>query len=674
MPQPEANPQYIVDYEGSFYRGVKSDVDPSQLPPNYVWSAINMLNVGGVLTCRPGYRCITTFPDGNLQGAALFRPQVGIEQLVVVIDGVFYVAEWPFTSWRMLTNVLMSPQAKQIYWAMTVQAAERITEDIGSAIRAIEPRAVLFANDGGFTAPAWFDGANSGHVRDNYFETPAGGPMCWVGDRLWVAVRNQVFASDIANPFSFREQVYLGGNSSFFFDSEVTALSPTPSIEAPQLMVFTESSGSILQANMRVRDQWPYTPDFQREVVQVGCASNRSIVSHYGKLVWYSPAGVAFFDAASAGKHTSRLPVRDNEMMVSKITVSEDQSLIASATFGQYSLLSVPAEDSYNKHTWVLNNASLETLSDESGPSWAGHWLGTRPVEWVYGVIANQERIYHVSVDDDGKNRLWECFLPDRLDNGCPITWAFSTRGFFGVSAPSTQKMPGAPCRLAWTDVALAGISENLDIAAFYAGGTRGAFRQMMSKMVAVEKGSISADVEIDADTEIFAFKPQSRVLRTEDAGLQQAEETGSCPIERPWLESIDESFQLYVTGNGPATIKWLRVFAMTTGDDWSGDAEARTSETGINALRFDGAGAQGEDVAEATAKLLAVPAPNFISVKTAVVEQGGMSAVGVGSGESLVSQEAADRVANIVATKQAENELRNALPKVISVGEEIDS
>lgn len=670
MPQFEANPQYIIDYEGSFYRGVKSDVDPSQLPPNYAWSAVNMLNVGGVLTCRPGYRCIVTFPEGNLQGAAIFRPQVGTEQMLVCVDGIFYASLFPFDSWRMLDNVRMSPQAKQIHWAMTVQSAERITSDIASAIRAIPPRAVLFAQDGGFTAPMWFDGANSGHIRDVEFETPAGGPMCWVGDRLWVAVRNQVFASDIANPFSFREQIYLGGVSSFFFNGDVMAMTPTPSIEAPQLMVFTENNGSILQANIRLRDQWPYTVDFQREVVQVGCASDRSIVSHYGKLIWYSPAGVAFFDAATAGKHSTRLPVRDNEMMVSKTTVGEDQTLIASGVFGQYALISVPAEDRYNKHTWVLNHASLETLSDDSGPSWAGHWLGTRPVEWCYGIIGGQERIYHVSVDNDGQNRLWECFITDRLDNGCPITWGFSTRGLFGVSAPSTQKTPGAPCRLAWVDIALAGISEDLDIAAFYAGSTRGAFRQMLSKLLKVSKGSLSPEVEIDAETEIFAFKPQSRVLRTEDAGLQQADETGTCPVERPWLESIDDSFQIFVTGNGPATVRWLRAFALTTGDDWSGDATARTSETAVNALRFDGAGATGDDVNEVTAALLTVPAPNFVSTRTTVVEQGGMSSIGVGSGESLVSQEAADRVAEIVARKQAENELRMALPKVLSLGD----
>ena len=59
-----------------------------------------------------------------------------------------------------------------------------------------------------------------------------------------------------------------------------------------------------------------------------------------------------------------------------------------------------------------------------------------------------------------------------------------------------------------------------------------------------------------------------------------------------------------------------------------------------------------------------------YTSNQTVVVEQSGLSAVGVGFAESIIAQQAADRVAEIIATKMAENELRAALPPVISVGE----
>jgi hypothetical protein len=663
-------PQYLVDFDGTFFRGVKSDVDPSQLPLGYAWTAVNLINLGGVLSTRPGHRCIVRLPDGNLQGAHLFRPLVGMEQLVVGIDGIIYVAEWPFTEFRMLTNVQFSPHARQLYWAQTTQSAYRVTDDFSAKISVMEPRAVLFIQDGGHTAPAYYDGSMSGHVRDKFYETPAGGPMCWVGDRLWAAVGNQVLASDISNPFSFREEIYLGGVSAFFFQSEVTAMTPTPSIESPQLMVFTEVDGSILQANVRSRDLWPTTEDFQREIVQVGCLSQRSIMSHYGRLVWFSPSGISFFDPALSGKITTRLPVRDNEMLISKASLSEDLGLVAGACYGQFLLMSVPAEDIFNKHTWVLNHASLETLSDDSGPSWSGLWLGTRPVEWIYGTIAGAERIYHVSSDADGGNRLWESFIPDRLDNGCPITCGFSTRGYFGQTAPVQSKLPGQPCKMCWADAAFTGITEDLDVGAFYAGGTRGAFRPMMAKKVKVERGSLSPNAQITSTTEIFAFKAQSRTLRTEDVSQQNTEgDSGTCSIESEELDGVDESFQLFFVWHGPATVRWVRAFAQAMSEDWSGDPAACVSETEIHGLRYDGFGATGADIQEVITALAAAKAPAFVSNQVATCEQDGISATGIGSAESLVSQDAADRVAGIIAQKTAENEVAKQLPKVLSSG-----
>jgi hypothetical protein len=55
--------------------------------------------------------------------------------------------------------------------------------------------------------------------------------------------------------------------------------------------------------------------------------------------------------------------------------------------------------------------------------------------------------------------------------------------------------------------------------------------------------------------------------------------------------------------------------------------------------------------------------------VVTETVIVGDFSAVGVGVAESIISQRAADRVALVIATKMAENELISVLPKTISLG-----
>lgn len=664
------NNQILIDWDATFFRGAKSDVDPSQLPQGYYWTGLNLLNLGGVLSTRPGYRCVAKLASGKLQGAALFRPILGLEQLLVAIDGKIYTSPYPFEEFKQLPNITLSPSAKQVFWAQCLQAAHRTSAGLNSAIEVIPPRAVMFIQDNGSSAPAWYDGSNSGQISGNVFETPAGGPMAWVGDRLWIARDNQVFASDIADPFSFRERVYLGGNESFFFTSEVTALVTTPSIESPQLFVFTSRNGSIVQANIRDRTQWPITPDFQSEVIQVGCLAHRSAVSHYGHLIWFSQSGVAIFDPATSGKLSARLPVRDNEMLVSKARIDQDVSLIAAGTFGQFLMMSVPSEDIFNKHTWVMNNASLATLSDDSGPSWAGIWTGTRPVEWVCGEIAGVERAFYVSVDNDGNNRLWEAFQPDRLDNGCPITWAIETRGHFGMTSSNPQKNPGARCRLTWVDVALSGTAEDLDLGVFFAGSTRGAYRPMLTKRVSVSRGSLDSNTELSISSQIFAFKPQSRLIRSEDANGQSPDPVaGMCGVENPDLDNIDESFQLLVVGHGPATVRWIRSFAYPVMEDLSGDGRACSDEDRLNAVRFDGVAAFGETAEELIAELSAAPTQEFYSNQTQILHNGDFSAVGVGSAESIVSQAAADRVAKIIAEKQAQAELDAVVPPVLSVG-----
>jgi hypothetical protein len=661
----------LFDFDGAFVQGMNSSMEPGQLPIGYYWDSINMVNVGGVLSCRPGHRCLVTFPMGNLQGATIFNPRVGLSQFIVVVDGIVYVAPYPFLQFAQLPNVQMLPWAKQVFFVNAVQSAKRTTTDFSSPITVINPRNVLLIQDGGNTAPAFFDGSTSGHIRDNLFETPAGGPMVWVGDRLWVAVDDTVYASDISNPFSFREQIYLGNVQGFHFTGTVTAMAKTPSLEAPQLAVFTETNASILQANIRDRSLWPTTDNFQIEVLQTGCVGARAVVNHFGQLAWFSPQGLVVFDFATAGKLSTRLPLRDNEMMRSKGRVSDNLDCIALGSFGQYALVSVPSGDYYNKHTWCLNDVSVESLTNSSGPSWSSVWLGTRPVQWVTGVVSGIDRIYHVSVDEsDGQNRLWESFTPDRLDNGCPITWAVQTRGYFGATSQS-GKIPGSDCRFQWSDVALCGVAEDLNLGVFFAGGMRGEYKPILAKKISVARGSLRDDVPIVATSRLFEFKPQQRIVRTQDANQTPLNtETGSCPTESNKLEGVDESFQVLVVGQGPATVRWIRSFAKSTPEDMSGSAEACIDEVPYNTVRFDGPGVADPNIVVATEELAVKDLQHFTATKTVTVTDQGVSAMGIGSAESIISQAAADRVATIIATKMASVEISGSLPPVISLGE----
>jgi len=656
----------ITDQDLTFFRGSRSDTDPAQLAPGYVWNMVNMVNRGGVLKTRPGHICRTSLPDGKLQGAELFRPKIGIEVMVVVISGIVYVAPWPFFTFRMLDNVLLSSHVERVYFCLAEQSVERVDHTLESAIEFILPRNVLFIQDGGYSPPAWFDGSGSGHVRENPYETPAGGPMCWVGDRLWVATGSRVWASDIANPFSYREQEYLGGASSLVFPEPVTALAKTPGLEFPELLVGCENASHLVMAHVRNREAWALTDGFQRELFPIGITSQRSVVSQFGKLWWFSPSGLTSFDAAALSKQTGRQPVRDIEMAVSKAGLADNLGGVAGATFGNYLLMSVPSGDSFNSHTWVMDGASVESLQDSSGPSWGGYWTGTRPVQWVYGTVAGRERIFHVSVDVDGKNRLWESFTDSRSDNGCPITWHVESRGYFGalsgVNFPS-----GRQKTLCFAQVQLAEISEKLDVAVFWAGANRGPYKRCSTKRVNVERGNIRWDVPITQDTLLFGLKPQSRVITTEDVRKKSPDENTSCAVEGD-REENDTAFQFCIVGSGEAAIEWIRVFAepVTANDIQSGVCEK--DETEANLVRFDGAASEAATYAEAVEALTA-GSPYFESTQTVVISRDGLTVSGSGWARSVISQADADKIATRIAERQAEVQYEREAPTILSDG-----
>jgi hypothetical protein len=199
----------LYDFDTQFVRGAASNTDPGSLPVGSYWMTMNMLASGGLLSCRPGYRWVANLPIGKLQGTRIFQPRLGLEQILAAVDGVLYVADWPFADFRPISTIRFSPTASQIFWSGDCdQSAQRTDlEAFDSAIEVLSiPQRMLIMQDG-ITAPAYWDGGVGAHIRDYPYQTPIGGPMCWVGDRLWVASGDTVYASDIANPLSFREQI-----------------------------------------------------------------------------------------------------------------------------------------------------------------------------------------------------------------------------------------------------------------------------------------------------------------------------------------------------------------------------------------------------------------------------------------------------------------------------------
>jgi hypothetical protein len=315
----------------------------------------------------------------------------------------------------------------------------------------------------------------------------------------------------------------------------------------------------------------------------------------------------------------------------------------------------------------VLDNSAAESLLADVGATWSGYWVGTRPVEWVYGMVAGKERIFYVSKDYDGQNRLWEAFTDDREDGGgCPITWAFATRGYFGLTA-GLNYPPGRDKVFCYADLAIAEARGNVDIAAFVAGGTRGQFRKVLEKRIIANRGSLRYDEVLGTDSVLYALKPQSRIVRTEDVREKPENTLSSCPVERDILENTDDCFQLLVVGMGHAGVRWIRAFAQSANEDLSGRCEA--NETEYNAVRFDGASSKDEHWSDVNAAL-SVAADYFPSTQVVTLEQRGFQAIGTGTTSSVISQAAADRAAEKIAITVAEKGLRDAIPKLVSDGD----
>jgi len=654
------------DIDARFLAGMDSSSDPSTIGQESYARGMNVVNRGGVLQCRPGYRCKQALPTGNSQGAAVFRPLQGYEVLLYGVEGVLYASQYPFAESSVVPNVSFAPQARQLFFQ---QAQQNIRYNDDASLTLIPSRNVMVIQDGGLTAPAVYDGTTAEHQRGGG-TIPLGGAMAWSGDRLWVSQGTKLFAGDIANPLSFREPLYFATVLSFSLPGEITALAEVPNSNLAQLLVFTESTTTLIQSGIRNREDWNATPNFQRILFpSVGCVSARSITAHLGLLWWYSTFGLTSLDAASLTQQTSILPYRDDALADSKGRLSQDLGGVAMAFFESYLLVSTPYCDKFNRHTWVLDNAPIQRLNGAAGAAWNSFWTGTRPVQWIYGSFAGREQIFFLSRDFDGQNRLWEAFTSDRLDDGCPITWYVETRAINGGSLLLNKQFR-------YADVFLSELDGEIDIGVFWAGASRGKYKRILSKRIKASKGSIRSDQRIAADSKIFAMKKQMRTIRTQDAKQLAVEESlSSTGVESENAEFIDDAFQLLIVGSGPGAVSGIRYYlepapgtagSNSPNKELSGAVEQ--DETEENFVRFDGAAAEAHTFADALAELT-TELLVFISNRTVTVTQSGVTSIMAGYGESVISQADADKIATAVATKKAVNELQVNLPKIVSLG-----
>lgn len=622
-----------MDGDIDFSLGMNSVADPERVAEKAYVRGVNAVKRGGMLQCRPGFSWKFNLPSGNLQGMTVFRPTQGGAQLVFAVDGLVYASAYPYTQYRKLKGLQFSPYSERVFWCECEKTVQRNAD---LSITFITPRSVLMIQDG-FTAPAYWDGAVSAHVAGGIaaFKTPLGTAMAWSGSRLWVARGQQVFASDIADPLSFFEGLYVGDIGAFVLPERVTAMVEVPNVQSPSLLVFTDNTTTAFQTNIRTRTLWTTTPNFQLTIFpDLGCVAPKSVIAHNGKVWWFSQFGVTSLDYAVASRQTGVMFYADGPMAISKGYLSNNLSGIAAAGIENYLLYSVPYADKYNQHTWVMDATP--------SPAWDAYWTGVRPVEWCGGAFNSTPRLFFVSKDHDGGNRLYEAFTSDRMDGCCPITWGFESRGYTFADTAQVKE-------LRYTDLLLSELSGEVDVSVSWAGANKGRFSGTLTKHISAARGSISGDLPVRFDREEFAFKQQSRRVRTQDRKGSDADPLTGVEDERQnW---IDTGFQLNVQISGPGAIRAVRLFAQTEAGKTAGVCEEQ--EVAFRGVRFDGA-ASAKDTLVSTIVSLQDDGTVFSSTKTVSYNRDGIEYTQSATATSRMSQAVADKQALAAAQCRA--------------------
>lgn len=627
-----------VDGADSFIYGVNSFTSQSLLENGEYYMGLNLVNRGGVVQTRPGSSSLPfDIPGTNLQGLTLFKPTTGPASLVFMVDGKVFQSPYPFRTYAQIPGLQFNKYSQYASWANCVQSTD-YTDD-GSLINLPEPKAVLLIQDG-FTRAAYWDGGVAAHINPTQSSgeftepgkdgTPVGLWMKWSNNRLWVSRRDQVFASDIGNPLKFTESQYLNEARAFYLPGPCTGMTETSDQQG--IICFTAETGTLLRTSIQARDLWLTTPEFQKNILPtIGCTSPRSLVQQHGLVWWWTPKGLLNLDDALKLYVSSRINVQDQEMLQSKGNISYDISGVCGAYYENFVLFGVPNGDKLNTRVHVMDQAPSE---DAFTNSWASYWEGWRPVEFARGIISSQERIFCISHDYDGKNRIWELFKPERTDNGVPITCFVETKlHLFGEREYK---------RFRYAEVEFCNIYGEV-ASMICAAGMKGGYQPVGFKDISATIGQIYYDVQYGfGENDLRGSRPQTRIVRTKD-GSDPSSCNEEC-VESDLRGLVDKGFSLLIVWSGAAGVSAYRIFAQFEPFPLQGVCEA--DETGeIRLLTSDGCSSTDE-VTDKTpfTRYLATATFNKISPTTGLVVSR------TATQASFISQEDANRKASQVA------------------------
>jgi len=586
------NLQIIMD--GQWSGGVDSFLYPTDIVQgSYAWG-VNVVNRGGVVQTRPGKRRAKSFCGHRGQGVYWVRTLDDRNYLMVAIDGQVYTAPFPFKNWTHLSGVNFRPDAERIYFCNTEQA---ITYNTDNTIALLPyPKNIVFMQDGTSTPCYWDLGSgiqpastdfSSGIVNDNYVTgTPRaplmiGTAMIWKDNRLWIAVDNIVYASDLLYAASFQENTYLAEQTGFRFPRTVINFWPMPVMG---LMVLTESSMHALQSYIQDRTTWQQqtSPPFQSDInLEIGLIAPWGIVNLHGMPWLLTARGIISFDRAMTTNLTTVILTADGEMMRSKTLLAPNVSRACLGVWENVLMCGMPNTCTKNRHTWIMDAGIAEKLNNTQGMCWTGVWTGTFPIQFASPIVNGTQYNYELSYSggflavNQGDSpspqpetnmpsqayiHLWENFIPNQID-ACEtsINCSVETK-IFTLTTDDYY-------RFVFAEFMLINLKGTVPVQV-YVTGIAGNYQPLFSTTLRADVGpwgnpsgtSLLYYVSAGRTTQFENYRRQVRHMRTQEFIVHESADEAAC-LEIGRQDGIDKGFQLMIQWQGRLGLRALKFF-----------------------------------------------------------------------------------------------------------------
>jgi hypothetical protein len=581
--------QFIID--GPWPTGVDSLLYPTDIMPGgYAWG-VNIINRGGVLQTRPGKRRVKSFCGHKGQGHHWCRTMDDRNYELVAIDGKVYWSEFPFSKWQAASGVNLSADVDQIWFATGEQAV--YYDASNNLVLLPNPKNIVFMQDG-INTPCYWDASDfsSGQVNLNYVTgvpakpMPIGTVMLWQDNRLWVAVDNLVFASDLLYPQSFTEEEYLATQTGFRFPRAVSNMIPSP---VQGILVETDSSMHTLQSFIQDRTQWQTTQGFQSDVnLEVGLIAPWCIQYLHGMPWQLTARGIISYDRAMTQNLSTVLLTVDGEMNRSKQLFAPNVTRACMGVWENVLMVSVPASCVQNRHTWIMDAGIAEKLQNTIGTCWSGIWTGTYPIQYTSPIVKGTQHCYELAYSagflalQDGDSpspqpetdlpqqayiHLYENYMPNQIDDvEGDVACSIETRAF--VLATDDYY------RFVFAEFMLVSLKGVVPIQV-YVTGVAGNYQPLFSTTLRADIGpwgnptedtvlyyvaKPSPGVPAGTTTEFENYRRQVRHMRTQEFIVHESPDQTACTeIQR--LDGIDKAFQLMIQWQGRLGLRQLKFF-----------------------------------------------------------------------------------------------------------------